>query len=182
MSRVGFGIFSTVRHEVAEVIVSMTKPVVLLTEPNQGCIRGNLGVPSPDDTCNPPVKGDPKPTGSKGLPPVQVAKVLRLNGMVNASELLLNVVNVEEPNALTGSDQNGMWRGISPSIWEFADKTAIGEKAGPTPFIVTSTKHGKPESSPQIIGASRPQGRPTKVRAKDRGKKPMPSCNGTNTD
>jgi len=39
---------------------------------------------------------------------VHAPKRLRLDGMVNICEPLINVVSVEEPNALTGSGQNGM--------------------------------------------------------------------------
>lgn len=40
----------------------------------------------------------------------------RLNGMTNASELLINIVMLDEPKMLTGSGQNGTWRDSSPVL------------------------------------------------------------------
>ena len=50
----------------------------------------------------------------------------RLNGMTNASELLINIVTVSEPKMLTGSGQNGTWRDNSSVSWDYTDTHATG--------------------------------------------------------
>jgi len=51
----------------------------------------------------------------------------RLDGRTNASELLINIVNLNEPKMLIGSGQNGTWQVNSPVGRDYTDMHATGE-------------------------------------------------------
>lgn len=126
-----------------------------------------------------PAKGNPKPRGSKGPARAHAPRGLRLDGTVNVSEPLINVVKVEEPNALTGSSQNGTWPGIPAFISGIADERATGEKAGPNPLLSLTRNRVSPYPR-------RTTGKPTAREAdggagKGRRRKRTPPCNGADT-
>lgn len=74
---------------------------------------------------------------------------LAWNGMVNRCEPLLNVVRTNQPKALRGWSQNGIWLGVRVSLFAYRRRNATGEQAGPTPFDDTDMERGKPPRHPQ---------------------------------
>ena len=72
-----------------------------------------------------------------------------MNGKVNRCEPLINVVRTNKPKTLTGLSQNGTWQGVRASLFSYRRRRAIGEQAGPTPFVNTDTERGKPTRLPQ---------------------------------
>lgn len=78
----------------------------------------------------------------------------RLGGMTNESELLINIVILNEPKVLTGSGQNGTWRGCSLVSWDNTDKHATGGEAGSNPLVLLKRNRVSPYFCP--MRASRP--------------------------
>ena len=63
----------------------------------------------------------------------------------------------DKPKMLTGLNQNGMWSAAPPFSRAHTDITTIGVQAGPNPFDVMFSEHGKPDEPPATAG--QPQGR-----------------------
>ncbi len=76
--------------------------------------------------CNPP-KGSARAVRPTHVLQASMRTGTRLDGMTNASELLINIVKLSEPKMLTGSGQNGTWRDISLVSWDYTDTYATGE-------------------------------------------------------
>ena len=92
----------------------------------------------------------------------------RLGGMTNKSELLINIVILNEPKMLTGSGQNGTRRGCSLVSWDNTDKHAADGEAGSNPLVLLKRNRVSPYFCP--LRAGRPQGRLTEVRVEECGK------------
>ena len=92
----------------------------------------------------------------------------RLGGMTNESELLINIVILNEPKMLTGSGQNGTRRGCSLVSWDNTDKYAAGGEAGSTPLMLLKRNRVSPHTRP--VRAGRPRGRLMGVRVGECGK------------
>lgn len=92
----------------------------------------------------------------------------RLGGMTNKSELLINIVILNEPKMLTGSGQNGTRRGCSLVSWDNTDKYAADGEAGSNPLVLLKRNRVSPYFCPVRVG--RPQGRLKEVRVEECGK------------
>lgn len=95
--------------------------------------------------------------------------------MVNASELLINVVTMIEPTAVIGSGQNGMWSCCLALESGHVGHCTTGGQAGPSLFTSSVWNRVSPNF--------RPRGRRTARNAdgsegKGGRRKRMPSCNG----
>lgn len=74
----------------------------------------------------------------------------------------------DKPKMLIGLDQNGTWLAAPPFAKAHMDRRTTGVQAGPNPFAVMLTKHGKPDAPPTTAG--QPQGRLMVQRVRDCGK------------
>lgn len=66
---------------------------------------------------------------------VQIRVRARLGGMVNVSEVLINAVTLNKPNALIGLSQKGNVIGRPSVEWGRTDTTITGEEALPNPLV-----------------------------------------------
>jgi hypothetical protein len=55
--------------------------------------------------------------------------------MVNVCELLINAVNHKEPKDADRLYPKGKVAGYFRQCWKYTDNKAIGEQAGPKPFV-----------------------------------------------
>ena len=86
----------------------------------------------------------------------------------------------DKPKLLTGLNQNGTWSAAPAFVTAHTDTKTTGVQAGPTPRVVMSAEHGKPDESPATAKST---ARKTDGSA-GRGmrSKRRPFCNRADTD
>ena len=160
-----------VRPEVAGAIVSMTYDIEKPGVPSPVAYRPMHGrqrtCVKRSGQCTPP-KGNARVARHERVLRASTRMGTRLGGMTNESELLINIVILNEPKMLTGSGQNGTWRGCSLVSWDNTDKHATGGEAGSNPLVLLKRNRVSPYFRPMRVG--RPRGRLMEVRVEECGK------------
>jgi hypothetical protein len=97
---------------------------------------------------------------------------LGLSGLVNESELLINVVKATEPKMLSGSNQHGQWSSSEVTTSADADVVPLAKRQHLTRSVIHAER-GQPVTLPG--GDSKPPGEPTELPVGDHRKSECPA-------